>query len=97
MGNVMPCIKAKMQILQQDLVKYSKQIGIVDCEIPQLVFYGEDFKAIHVPAQIKHGFTPSKIGGRNTGIMGICGIDARVVFVNIRGRNQTIRQLRGRA
>ena len=60
--------EAKMQILQQDL---AKQIGIVDFEIPQLVFYGEDFKAIHVPAQIKHGFTPSKIGGRNTGMLGI--------------------------
>ena len=61
MGNVMPCIKAKMQILQQDLVKYCKQIGIVDCEIPQLVFYGEDFKAIHVPHKSNTGSLQAKL------------------------------------
>ena len=84
----------KMEILKGDLIKYSKQIGIIDCEIPELVFYGEDFKAIHDPPRIRHGLHKSRVGGRHTGFRGLCGIDARVILVNIRGKNQSIRELR---
>jgi hypothetical protein len=35
--------RQKIRLLKQDLVKYSKQISIIDCEIPELVFYGKDF------------------------------------------------------
>jgi hypothetical protein len=36
-------------------VKYCKQIGVVDCEIPELVFYGEEYKEKQNESWIKHG------------------------------------------
>ncbi len=84
----------KMEILRQDLVKYSKQIGIVDCEVPELVFYGEEFNEKVNPTEIKHLGRASRRGGRHTGFFGLYGKYARVILVNIRGRNKTIKELR---
>lgn len=86
----------KMTKLKQDLVKYSKQIGIIDCEIPELVFYGEEYKEYkktHADKK-RHGFSDSRLGGRHTGMLGLTNYFTRLIFVNIRGRNQTIRELR---
>jgi hypothetical protein len=86
--------EAKMQRLKEDLVKYSKQIGIVDCEIPELVFYGEEFKTKDCIHYARHGTSPGNLGGRHTGMLGIASYYTRLIFVNIRGRNQTLRELR---
>ena len=90
--------EAKRQILRRDLVKYSKQIGIIDCEIPLLVFYGEEFNVKAREAEIKHSITQetkrSFRGGRYTTMWGLSSYFARVILVNIRGRNKTIRELR---
>jgi hypothetical protein len=84
----------KMQRLKADLVKYSKQIGIVDCEIPELVFYGEEFKEKDYIHYVRHGISPGNLGGRHTGMLGIASYYTRLIFVNIRGKNETLRELR---
>jgi hypothetical protein len=83
----------KMQVLRKDLIKYSKQIGILNCEIPKLVFYGEEFKVDSNAAEIRHGLKPSRRGGRHTTYYGLCSYYSRIIFVNIR-TSRTLRELR---
>ncbi len=82
----------KIQVLKEELIKYSKQIGIIDCEIPELVFYGEEYKQIANPTLARH-YTSSNAGGRYTKYHGYCSYYARIIFVNIRG-NRNLRELR---
>ena len=86
----------KMEILRQDLIKYSKQIGIIDCEIPKLVFYGEEFKAEQNEAYCRHvcDNSSSKQTWRYTTMLGRCSYLTRLIFVNIRGRQRRLRELR---
>lgn len=85
--------KQKILILRSDLQKYSKQIGIVDCEVPPLVFYGEEFKARSNESCRRHGRKESRIGGKYTIMLGLCSTTQRLIFVNIRGR-RNLTQLR---
>jgi hypothetical protein len=86
-----------MKVLQQDLIKYSKQIGIIECEIPKLVFYGEQFRSEVHETYRRCGFNTNrpgrKRGGRNTKYFGLYSPLNRLIFVNIRGR-RTLRELR---
>jgi hypothetical protein len=83
----------KMEVLRQDLIKYSKQIGIVDCEIPKLVFYGEEFKAEQNETFLKYGGYSSQRTWRYTTHYGFCSSITRLIFVNMRG-TRTLRELR---
>jgi len=82
----------KMQVLKEDLIKYSKQIGILDIEIPELVFYGEEYKEIVTPVLTRHGLSSNR-GGRYTKKFGHCSYYYRIIFVNIRA-NRHLRELR---
>jgi hypothetical protein len=81
-----------MQVLKRDLIKYSRQIGIIDCEIPKLAFYGEEFKIYSDEATSRHGLKPSRRGGKHTTFSGLCSYYYRIIFVNIRG-SRTLREL----
>ena len=83
-----------MEILRQDLVKYCKQIGVIDIEIPELVFEGEKFKDAVRESSTRHYVSFWRAGGRHTKMAGICDIWSRTIFVNIRGRNRALRDLR---
>jgi len=82
----------KMQVLKEELIKYSKQIGILDIEIPELVFYGEEYKEIVTPVLTRHGLSSNR-GGRYTKKFGHCSYYYRIIFVNIRA-NRHLRELR---
>lgn len=82
----------KMEILRQRLQLYCKQIGIVDCEIPHMYFYGEEFSNESNAATQRHGLRESRRGGRYTTYFGLCAVYSRTIFVNMRGR-RTLREL----
>jgi hypothetical protein len=83
----------KMEVLKQDLIKYSKQLGIIDCEIPKLVFYGEEFKTEQNDVFFKYEGYNSKQTWRHTTYLGFCSYLTRLILVNIRGR-RTLGELR---
>jgi hypothetical protein len=85
--------KQKILILKADLLKYSKQIGVIECEVPVLVFHGEEFKRRSDESCKRHGRRESRIGGKYTTMLGLCSTTERLIFVNIRGR-QNLTQLR---
>jgi|GEM_PF-3006287 hypothetical protein len=85
--------RQKISIIKSDLLKYSKQIGIIDCEIPILVFHGEEFKNRSNESCKRHGRKESRIGGKYTTMLGLCSTTERLIFVNIRGK-RNLTQLR---
>jgi hypothetical protein len=85
--------KQKISILKEDLKKYSKQIGIMECEVPILVFHGEEFKMRSNESCKRYGRKKSRIGGKHTTMLGLCSTTERLIFVNIRGR-RNLTQLR---
>jgi hypothetical protein len=91
--------KVKESVLRADLIKYSRQMGIIDCEIPELVFYGEEFKQkVNESTMVsKYGFPQYHRGGKHTRFGGICDIYSRLIFVNLRKNSvsrKSIRDLR---
>ena len=85
--------KQKILVLKEDLQKYSKQIGILDCEVPTLVFHGEEFKKRSDESCKRYGRKESRIGGKYTTMFGLCSTTERLIFVNIRGK-RNLTQLR---
>ena len=85
--------RQKIIILNLDLQKYSKQIGVIDCEVPTLVFHGEDFKMRSDESCKRYGRKESRIGGKYTTMLGLCSTTERLIFVNIRGK-RNLTQLR---
>jgi hypothetical protein len=85
--------RQKISIIKSDLLKYSKQIGIIDCEIPILVFHAEEFKNRSNESCKRHGRKESRIGGKYTTMLGLCSTTERLIFVNIRGK-RNLTQLR---
>jgi hypothetical protein len=77
----------KIRLLKQDLVKYSKQIGIIDCEIPELVFYGRDFNENIKEIYEKHGISQKLDylpgGPYDDHPRGIAVGHKRIIFVNL--------------
>jgi len=74
----------KMQVLKEDLIKYSKQIRILDVVIPELVFYGEDFLEGREETCKRHGIH-SRRGGRYTTMFGslrlLCRRKNQIMFI----------------
>jgi hypothetical protein len=91
--------REKEAMLRADLVKYCKQIGVIHCEIPELVFYGEEYKSKSLEGTTfkEYGQQPNRIGSRYTTYRGSCDPWSRLIFVNFRTRNRrdgTLRELR---
>ena len=84
----------KMAVLRGVLEKYCKQLGIVDCEVPQLLFDGAEFKRLNNEAHKRLGIKPSAAGGHSTRMYGYCSFAARLIFINLNTRNRTLKQLR---
>jgi hypothetical protein len=82
----------KMETLRQDLVRYCKQIGVVECEIPTLVFYGEEFADVTAESDARHN-AMDKRGGRYTHFTGLCDIWSRTILSTLKtgGEVGTIR------
>jgi len=74
----------KMQILNADLVKYSKQVGILDSEIPQLAFGKKDLMVLRPKKRY-----PTK----RSNLLGCCYGDKRLLLVNLEA-HKDLRHLR---
>lgn len=83
----------KIQVLNQDLIKYSRQIGIIDIEIPDLFFYGEDYTIKENKTLARLGYKQYTRTYKSTKMYGYCSLLSRTIFVNIRGK-RTLRELR---
>ena len=87
--------KEKIRLLKQDLIKYSKQIGIIDCEIPELVFGAKDFRKKVKPTYEKYGiskkldFYPG--GAFDDHPRGLADLYNRIVYVNLEHSNRKAR------
>jgi hypothetical protein len=64
----------KMQTLRADLEKYSKQIGVIESEVPQLAFGKKDLMV-----QRPRKRYPTK----RSNLLGCCYGDIRLLFVNL--------------
>lgn len=64
----------KMEILRQEAVLISKQIGIVECEIPQIAFGKNDLKVMRPRKRY-----PTK----RSNLLGMCYYAQRLIFVNL--------------
>lgn len=64
----------KMQVLKEDLIKYSKQIGILDSEIPQVAFGKKDLMILRPKKRY-----PTK----RSNLLGCCYAELRLLFVNL--------------
>ena len=73
----------KIQALQQDLIKYSKQIGILDCEIPELVFSREEFSAKNKETEDRLGLHRRRLKGKR--YLGACSISRRMLLIRMDG------------
>jgi hypothetical protein len=82
----------KMQVLREDLIKYSKQIGILDVEIPELFFYGEEYTAKENEIFKIRGLRLYTQTYQYTKKWGYCSLRTRTIFVNMRGK-RTLREL----
>ena len=67
-----------MKLLGQVLIKYSKQIGIIDCEIPELVFTIKEFNAKDKETKERLGLDIAPLKKR---CLGACSISRRMVLV----------------
>ena len=74
----------KIRALQQDLIKYSKQIGIIDCEIPQVAYGKKDLMVLRPRKRY-----PTK----RSNLLGMCYYASRLIFVNLEA-HKDLRQLR---
>jgi len=68
-------------LLSSDLIKYSKQMGIMDCEIPELVFDYKEFEA-------KDKETEDRLGldirdSRQKHLLGMSSISRRMILVRL--------------
>jgi hypothetical protein len=71
----------KMQVLKEELIKYSKQIGIIDCEIPELVFSRKEFDSKDEEVEDKPHLDIGS--GRLKHSLGTCSISRRMIYVNM--------------
>lgn len=84
----------KMAALEQDLVKYCKQIGVIDIEVPKLVFHGEELNTIDNLVFSRLGRYGHKGTNRYTSCRGETSLYSRTILVNIRGSNTKLDRLR---
>jgi hypothetical protein len=70
-----------MKVLRQDLIKYSKQIGILDCEIPELIFSTEEFNSEDKEVEDRLGLSIGS--GREKHSLGTCSISRRIILVQM--------------
>ncbi len=73
--------KKVIEILKQDLVTYCKQIGVIDCEIPVLVFTRQDFEARDKDVEDRLDFTVRHTKSKD--YLGICSVCSRTIFVRM--------------
>jgi hypothetical protein len=76
--------KGRIARLQEMHLKYARQIGLIECEIPILFFDGEEFRKRDNEAEIRLGFAPTRLGGKHTKMWGICSLFHRGIFVRYR-------------
>lgn len=73
--------KEKIGILKCDVIKYANQIGIVNCEIPQLIFDRNEFeiKRKEIEDKLDLRFRES----RRSDYLGICAVVGRLIFIKM--------------
>ena len=71
----------KILILNKDLIKYSKQIGIVECEIPEIVFDVVEYDRRNTEARERFGKEKSVTKANR--VLGRCSRSRRMILVNI--------------
>ncbi len=74
--------RRKEQILQEDLIKYSKQIGIVDCEIPTLMFNVKEYVARRRDGDNKQHWYHLVNKGMRKQRTGECTYADRLIFIH---------------
>ena len=74
----------KIRILKADLIRYCKQIGVVDCEVPEVAFGKKDLMRLRPRKRY-----PTK----RSNLLGMCYYGQRLLLVNLEAHDN-LSQLR---